>query len=61
MRRTELSQEIGKMRFEEAYRGWQAKRLTQEEVARLLASRYTQVAASRILPVFCERGRESRG
>lgn len=36
MRRTELLQEIRIMRFEEAYDGWQARRLTQEEAARLL-------------------------
>lgn len=36
MRRTELLQEIRKMRFEEAYGGWQCGRLTQEEAARLL-------------------------
>jgi len=36
MRRTEWLQETRKMRFEEAYRGWQARRLTQEEAARLL-------------------------
>ncbi|GAB4167735.1 MAG: ISNCY family transposase [Wenzhouxiangellaceae bacterium] len=36
MRRTELLQEIRKMRFEEAYTGWTEKRLTQEEAARLL-------------------------
>ncbi len=36
MRRTEVLQEIRKMRFEEAYGGWQAGRLTQEEAARLL-------------------------
>ena len=36
MKRTELLQEIRKMRFEEAYGGWQAGRLTQEEAARLL-------------------------
>ena len=29
MRRTELLQEIRKMRFEEAYEGWNAGRLTQ--------------------------------
>ena len=29
MRRTELLQEIRKMRFDEAYEGWQARRLTQ--------------------------------
>lgn len=36
MRRTALLQEIRKMRFDEAYAGWQAGRLTQEEAARLL-------------------------
>jgi len=36
MRRTELMQEVRKMRFEEAYSGWQERRLTQEEAARLL-------------------------
>ncbi len=36
MRRTELMQEVRKMRFEEAYDGWQRGRLTQEEAALLL-------------------------
>lgn len=36
MRRSELQQEIRKMRFEEAYDGWQEKRLSQEEASRLL-------------------------
>lgn len=36
MRRTELLQEIRKMRFEGAYEGWNAGRLTQAEAARLL-------------------------
>jgi transposase len=36
MRRTEWLQETRKRRFEEAYKGWQARRLTQEEAARLL-------------------------
>ncbi len=36
MSRTKLLHEIRKMRFEEAYEGWQNKRLTQEEAARLL-------------------------
>ena len=31
MTRTQLLQELRKMRFEEAYGGWQARRLTQEE------------------------------
>jgi hypothetical protein len=33
MRRTELLQELRKMRFEEAYDGWSAGRLTQGEAA----------------------------
>ncbi|MBW1711319.1 MAG: helix-turn-helix domain-containing protein [Deltaproteobacteria bacterium] len=33
MRRTELLQEIRVMRFEEAYYGWQERRLTQDEAA----------------------------
>lgn len=36
MKRTELQQEVRKMRFEEAYEGWKRGRLTQEEAARLL-------------------------
>ena len=36
MNRTELLQEIRKMRFEEAYTGWQGGHLRQEEAARLL-------------------------
>ncbi len=36
MRRTELLQEIRKMRFEEVYFGWSESRLTQEEAARIL-------------------------
>ena len=36
MRRTELLQEIRKMRFVEAYEAWQLKRLSQQEAARLL-------------------------
>ncbi len=36
MRRTEMLQEIRKMRFEELYLGWQAGRLSQEEAARVL-------------------------
>ena len=34
--RTRLLQEIRKMRFDEAYAGWQEKRLTQEEAALVL-------------------------
>ena len=36
MRRTEWREETRKMRLEEAYGDWQARRLTQEEAARLL-------------------------
>jgi hypothetical protein len=36
MKRTELLQEVRKMRFEEAYEGWQRGRLTQQEAALLL-------------------------
>lgn len=36
MKRTEIMQEVRKMRFEEAYEGWNRGRLTQEEAARLL-------------------------
>jgi hypothetical protein len=36
MRRTEMLQEIRKMRFEEVYGGWNESRLTQQEAARIL-------------------------
>ena len=36
MTKTQVLQEIRRMRFEEAYGGWQERRLTQEEAARLL-------------------------
>ncbi len=36
MRRTKLLQKIRKMRFEEAYVGWTAGRLTQAEAAQIL-------------------------
>ena len=36
MKRTEMLQEIRKMRFQEAYEGWQEGRLSQEEAARIL-------------------------
>ena len=36
MKRTEMLQEIRKMRFEEAYEVWTEKRLSQEEAARML-------------------------
>ena len=36
MTRTQLLQELRRMRFQEAYGGWRERRLTQEEAARLL-------------------------
>jgi transposase len=36
MKRTKFLQELLMLRFEEAYEGWQEKRLTQEDAARLL-------------------------
>jgi len=36
VRRTEMLQEIRKMRFEEVYLGWSESRLNQEEAARIL-------------------------
>ena len=36
MRRTEMLQEIRKMRFEEVSLGWSESRLSQEEAARVL-------------------------
>lgn len=39
MKRTELLQEIRKMRFKKAYDGWQSGQLTQEEATRLLGVR----------------------
>ena len=36
MRRTEMLQEIRKMRFEEVYSEWNESRLSQEEAARIL-------------------------
>jgi transposase len=36
MRRTEWLQEIRRMSFEEAYAGWQERKLAQEEAGRLL-------------------------
>ena len=37
--RAELLREVRKMRFEEAYEGWQARRLTQERAGELLGKR----------------------
>ncbi len=36
MKRTEILQEVRKMRFEESYEGWKKGRLTQEDAAMLL-------------------------
>ncbi len=36
MKRTEVLQEIRKMRFEEAYNGWQTRRLSQKEASLML-------------------------
>ena len=47
MRRTELLQEVRKMRFEEACGGWQERRLTQEEAARLPPSRRSSAPSLR--------------
>ena len=33
---TQVLQEIRRMRFEDAYTGWQSRRLTPEEAARLV-------------------------
>jgi hypothetical protein len=45
MRRTEWLQEIRKMRFEEAYCGWQLGRLRQEEAARLAVGLRADISA----------------
>ena len=42
MKRTELLQEIRKMRFEEAHEGWESGRLTQAEAARLLGDAFVR-------------------
>jgi hypothetical protein len=40
MKRTEILQEIRRMRFEEAYGGWQKGRLSQEEAAEILGGTF---------------------
>ena len=40
MRRTEILQEVRKMRFEEIYGTWTERHLTQEEAARMLGVCY---------------------
>ena len=47
MTRTRLLRELRRMRFEEAYGGWQEERLTQEEAARLLGGVRAHVPALR--------------
>ena len=56
MRRTELLQEIRKMRFEEAYEGWESGKLSQEEAARLLG--VCERTFRRYLNRYEERGLE---
>ena len=56
MRRTELLQEIRKMRFEEAYEGWDSGKLSQEEAARLLG--VCERTFRRYLNRYEERGLE---
>ena len=47
MKRTELLQEVRKIRFEEAFGGWQERRLLQEEAARLLRGMRAHVPSPR--------------
>jgi len=56
MRRTEVLQEIRKMRFEEAYSGWRGRRLTQAEAARLLG--LSERTFRRYVDRYEERGLE---
>jgi hypothetical protein len=45
MRRTEMLQEIRKMRFEEVYFGWSESRLSQEEAAQVLGGMRSDISA----------------
>jgi hypothetical protein len=45
MIRTEILQEIRKMRFEEAYGVWTERRLSQEEAARIFGGMYPDIPA----------------
>ena len=45
--RTNLLREIRKMRFEEVYGGWQERRLTQEEAARVLGGYRNAISGAR--------------
>jgi transposase len=56
MRRTELLQEIRKMRFEEVYYGWSESRLTQEEAAQILG--VSDRTVRRYIDRYEERGME---
>ena len=47
MKRTELLQEVRKIRFEEAFGGWQERCLLQEEAARLLRGMRAHVPSPR--------------
>ena len=59
MKKTELLQEVRKMRFEEAYDGWKRGRLTQEEAARLLG--VCDRTYRRYLVRYDEQGMEGLG
>ena len=54
MKPTQVLQEIRKMRFEEAYEGWNGGRLTQAEAARILSPKrcFSQHTASYMLRDF---------
>lgn len=54
MKRTEVLQEIRKMRFEEAYEGWTENRFTQEDAAKLLG--VTDRTFRRYLAKYKEEG-----
>ncbi len=55
MQPTKVLQEIRKMRFEEAYEGWNAGRLTQAEAARIRPAR-SQGTRQKIHPRKNRRG-----
>lgn len=54
MRRTEVLQEIRKMRFEQVYAGWKSRELTQEQAARLLG--VSDRTFRRLIPRYQEAG-----
>jgi hypothetical protein len=53
MRPTEVLQEIRKMRFEDVYEGWNARRLTQAEAAQILGGG----ASGASVVIGCDRKR----